>query len=159
MSLVENRQVSGIGKISQLLFAVLQPGNVVANIIAGGVAEVCLILGLDDVVLILTCFSHQAGAQQCVLAHSRRIRSLLACQSWRPHAGFENRASPPSFSSISVLRSDDWQSRERICIYSRLQVLYLCLHDSGTSVCSAIGRSVVRIWESRFSTNTNMKQA
>lgn len=32
--------VSGIGKISQLLFAVLQPGNVVANIIAGGVAEV-----------------------------------------------------------------------------------------------------------------------
>jgi hypothetical protein len=33
--------VSGIGKISQLLFSVLQPGNVVANIIAGGVAEVC----------------------------------------------------------------------------------------------------------------------
>ncbi|OXB36338.1 oligopeptide transporter 8 [Cryptococcus neoformans] len=31
--------VSGIGKISQLFFAILQPGNVVANIIAGGVAE------------------------------------------------------------------------------------------------------------------------
>jgi OPT family oligopeptide transporter len=31
--------VSGLGKISQLLFAVVQPGNVVANIIAGGVAE------------------------------------------------------------------------------------------------------------------------
>lgn len=31
--------VSGTGKISQLLFAVLQPNNVVANIIAGGVAE------------------------------------------------------------------------------------------------------------------------
>ncbi|KAI0270324.1 OPT oligopeptide transporter protein-domain-containing protein [Russula aff. rugulosa BPL654] len=31
--------VSGLGKISQLLFAVIQPGNVVANIIAGGVAE------------------------------------------------------------------------------------------------------------------------
>ncbi|CCA72935.1 related to Iron transport protein 1 [Serendipita indica DSM 11827] len=31
--------VSGLGKISQLFFAVLQPGNVVANIIAGGVAE------------------------------------------------------------------------------------------------------------------------
>ncbi|BEI92704.1 uncharacterized protein CcaverHIS019_0503320 [Cutaneotrichosporon cavernicola] len=31
--------VSGIGKISQLFFAVLQPGNVVANVIAGGVAE------------------------------------------------------------------------------------------------------------------------
>jgi len=37
---VDDKQVSGIGKISQLLFAVLQPGNVVANIIAGGVAEV-----------------------------------------------------------------------------------------------------------------------
>jgi len=31
--------VGGLGKISQLLFAVIQPGNVVANIIAGGVAE------------------------------------------------------------------------------------------------------------------------
>ncbi|KAG8759591.1 hypothetical protein FRC12_009722, partial [Ceratobasidium sp. 428] len=31
--------VSALGKISQLLFAFLQPGNVVANIIAGGVAE------------------------------------------------------------------------------------------------------------------------
>lgn len=40
--------VSGLGKISQLLFAVIQPGNVVANIIAGGVAE--------------------AGAQQYVIA-------------------------------------------------------------------------------------------
>ncbi|KAJ2922549.1 hypothetical protein H1R20_g14535, partial [Candolleomyces eurysporus] len=31
--------VSGLGKVSQLLFAWLQPGNIVANIIAGGVAE------------------------------------------------------------------------------------------------------------------------
>jgi uncharacterized oligopeptide transporter (OPT) family protein len=31
--------VSGLGKISQLFFAILQPGNVVANIIAGGLAE------------------------------------------------------------------------------------------------------------------------
>ncbi|KIY44005.1 oligopeptide transporter [Fistulina hepatica ATCC 64428] len=31
--------VSGLGKISQLFFAWVQPGNVVANIIAGGVAE------------------------------------------------------------------------------------------------------------------------
>ncbi|KAJ7593235.1 OPT oligopeptide transporter protein-domain-containing protein [Mycena floridula] len=31
--------VSGLGKISQLFFAWLQPGNVVANLIAGGVAE------------------------------------------------------------------------------------------------------------------------
>lgn len=40
--------VSGLGKISQLFFAWIQPGNVVANIIAGGVAE--------------------AGAQQYVVA-------------------------------------------------------------------------------------------
>ncbi|KAF9790276.1 OPT oligopeptide transporter protein-domain-containing protein [Thelephora terrestris] len=31
--------VSGLGKISQLIFAVVQPSNVVANLIAGGVAE------------------------------------------------------------------------------------------------------------------------
>src|SRR5260221_11909250 len=31
--------VLGLGKLSQLIFAVIQPGNVVANIIAGGVAE------------------------------------------------------------------------------------------------------------------------
>jgi len=31
--------VSGLGKISQLFFALVQPGNIVANIIAGGVAE------------------------------------------------------------------------------------------------------------------------
>ncbi|WVO15478.1 hypothetical protein L204_103136 [Cryptococcus depauperatus] len=31
--------VSGIGKISQFIFMVLQPGNIMANIIAGGVAE------------------------------------------------------------------------------------------------------------------------
>ena len=42
--------VSGLGKISQLFFAWIQPGNIVANIIAGGVAE--------------------AGAQQYVTAES-----------------------------------------------------------------------------------------
>lgn len=31
--------VSGIGKISQLIFALVQPGNVVANLVAGGIAE------------------------------------------------------------------------------------------------------------------------
>lgn len=31
--------VSGIGKISQLIFALVQPGNVVANLIAGGISE------------------------------------------------------------------------------------------------------------------------
>lgn len=51
--------VSGLGKISQLLFAFIQPGNVVANIIAGGVAE--------------------AGAQQYVPI------SLLAFRSYLQH--------------------------------------------------------------------------
>ena len=31
--------VSGIGKISQLIFALIQPGNVMANLIAGGISE------------------------------------------------------------------------------------------------------------------------
>ncbi|GEM08840.1 hypothetical protein Rt10032_c06g2857 [Rhodotorula toruloides] len=31
--------VSAIGKISQLVFAIVQPGNVVANLVAGGIAE------------------------------------------------------------------------------------------------------------------------
>jgi uncharacterized oligopeptide transporter (OPT) family protein len=31
--------VSGIGKISQLFFAAVLPGNTLANIIAGGIAE------------------------------------------------------------------------------------------------------------------------
>ncbi|GAA5827436.1 hypothetical protein JCM11251_003813 [Rhodosporidiobolus azoricus] len=31
--------VSAIGKISQLVFALIQPGNVVANLVAGGIAE------------------------------------------------------------------------------------------------------------------------
>ncbi len=31
--------VSGLGKISQLFFAYVQPGNVVANLLAGGIAE------------------------------------------------------------------------------------------------------------------------
>lgn len=31
--------VSAIGKISQLIFAVVQPGNIVANLVAGGLSE------------------------------------------------------------------------------------------------------------------------
>lgn len=31
--------MSAIGKISQLIFAVIQPGNVVANLVAGGISE------------------------------------------------------------------------------------------------------------------------
>lgn len=31
--------VSGLGKLAQLAFAFLQPGNIIANIVAGGVAE------------------------------------------------------------------------------------------------------------------------
>ena len=33
--------VSGLGKISQLVFAIVQPSNVVANLIAGGVSPPC----------------------------------------------------------------------------------------------------------------------
>jgi OPT oligopeptide transporter protein len=54
--------VSGLGKISQLLFAVIQPGNIVANIIAGGVAE--------------------AGAQQCVIFQFLLLTELETSQSW-----------------------------------------------------------------------------
>lgn len=57
--------VSGLGKIAQLLFAVMQPGQVVANIIAGGT----LAISLNPF-----CFTHgeflsgiaEAGAQQYV---------------------------------------------------------------------------------------------
>jgi len=38
--------VSGLGKISQLVFAVVQPSNVVANLIAGGASLPCLSLRL-----------------------------------------------------------------------------------------------------------------
>ncbi len=31
--------VSGVGKVSQILFAVIAPGNIVSNLIAGGIAE------------------------------------------------------------------------------------------------------------------------
>ena len=31
--------VSGVGKVSQLVFAFVAPGNVVSNILAGGIAE------------------------------------------------------------------------------------------------------------------------
>lgn len=55
--------VSGLGKISQLLFAFIQPGNVVANIIAGGVAE--------------------AGAQQLVLVHGSDVSTPFADISFR----------------------------------------------------------------------------
>jgi uncharacterized oligopeptide transporter (OPT) family protein len=56
--------VSGLGKISQLLFAVIQPGNVVANIIAGGVAEAGAQQWVDNVSLRVYCLSdthHRAG--------------------------------------------------------------------------------------------------
>lgn len=55
--------VSGLGKISQLLFAWIQPGNIVANIIAGGVAE--------------------AGAQQCVLPPTYFALTLIHSLAYR----------------------------------------------------------------------------
>lgn len=81
--------VSGLGKISQLLFAVIQPGNVVANIIAGGVAE--------------------AGAQQYVgdaISKCTMFENLR--QGRGSHARFEDRSSRGSFSESTVLRTTYW---------------------------------------------------
>ena len=81
--------VSGLGKISQLLFAVIQPGNVVANIIAGGVAE--------------------AGAQQYVGDVIRKCAMFENLQQGRgSHARFEDRSSRASFSESTVLRTAHW---------------------------------------------------
>eukprot|EP01047_Picozoa_sp_COSAG01_P072550 COSAG01_NODE_11566_length_1902_cov_1.788131_3_plen_93_part_00 len=33
--------VSGVGKLSQLLFAVVAPGSVISNLVAGAIAEGC----------------------------------------------------------------------------------------------------------------------
>lgn len=46
--------VSGIGKVSQLLFAILAPGNVVANLVAGAIAEAGAI-GAGDMMQDLKC--------------------------------------------------------------------------------------------------------
>jgi len=81
--------VSGLGKISQLLFAVIQPGNVVANIIAGGVAE--------------------AGAQQYVGNVTLMRTTFENLQQGRgPHARSENRSSRASFPESTVLRTAHW---------------------------------------------------
>ncbi len=66
--------VSGIGKISQLLFAVLQPGNVVANIIAGGVAEA----GAQQWVACV------AGGWVVAAADSRLAGPAISCKTSRP---------------------------------------------------------------------------
>jgi len=52
--------VSGIGKVSQLLFALVSPGNVVANLVAGAVAEAGAI-GAGDMMQDLQC-GHLLGA-------------------------------------------------------------------------------------------------
>ncbi len=55
--------VSGLGKISQLLFAVIQPGNVVANIIAGGVAEAGAQQYVDHVSYVYLFLENPAAGQ------------------------------------------------------------------------------------------------
>ena len=84
--------VSGLGKISQLFFAWIQPGNIVANIIAGGVAE--------------------AGAQQYVFRPPPRPLPLFVltsktglCQSGRPDAGPQDRAPRPRLAARTVFRA------------------------------------------------------
>lgn len=46
--------VSGIGKVSQILFAIVSPGNIVANLVAGAVAEAGAI-GAGDMMQDLQC--------------------------------------------------------------------------------------------------------
>lgn len=58
--------VSGLGKISQLIFAVVQPSNVVANLIAGGVSSSYCPLGQ-----LITTFSK--GWQK--LVHSSKLNN------------------------------------------------------------------------------------
>jgi uncharacterized oligopeptide transporter (OPT) family protein len=52
--------VSGIGKVSQLLFAVVAPGNVVANLIAGAISEAGA-MAAGDLMQDLKC-GHLVGA-------------------------------------------------------------------------------------------------
>lgn len=82
--------VSGLGKISQLLFAVIQPGNVVANIIAGGVAEAGALQYVGQFFFTCTC--------------SKKIPP----QGRGPHAGSKDWSSPASVSEGTVLRTTHW---------------------------------------------------
>lgn len=138
------RQVSGIGKISQLLFAVLQPGNVVANIIAGGVAEVGTVHESSSTKL--TIRSRLARSSMLQPSPNRDNHTDLT-QGGRPHAGPQDRASPPSFPSIPILRPDDRESRQRFRLHSRLQVLHIGLHHTRTPIRRSFSGYMVRsLW-------------
>jgi hypothetical protein len=93
--------VSGLGKISQLFFAWIQPGNIVANIIAGGVAE--------------------AGAQQYV--NSRFLLDSQTfignCQGGRSYARSKNWTLMSCLTPSAIL----WATH-------RILRLYSC-HDNG----------------------------
>lgn len=56
--------VSGLGKISQLVFAVVQPSNVVANLIAGGV----LLVTLEPSSSLLTLSSRCGGSWRAAVS-------------------------------------------------------------------------------------------
>lgn len=87
--------VSGLGKISQLFFAWIQPGNIVANIIAGGVAE--------------------AGAQQYVnLLFLDSQMFIVNCQGGRSHARSKNWTLMSCFTSSAIL----WTTHRIFCVYS-----------------------------------------
>jgi hypothetical protein len=53
---LQEETVSGVGKVSQILFAVISPGNIVANLIAGAVAEAGEISFICRVVLCINFF-------------------------------------------------------------------------------------------------------
>lgn len=87
--------VSGLGKISQLFFAWIQPGNIVANIIAGGVAE--------------------AGAQQYVLLFfSGLSMSIVNCQGGGSHARSKNWTLVSCLTTSTIL----WTTHRILCVYS-----------------------------------------
>lgn len=119
--------VSGLGKISQLLFAWIQPGNIVANIIAGGVAE--------------------AGAQQSVVS-SNLVYTLhvnFSSQSWGSHARLEDWPPRPGIPSCSILRTIDRINTLHLCYIHSLFSLYKSLPNPWSLVpcayCLCVARS------------------
>ena len=112
--------VSGLGKISQLLFAVIQPGNVVANIIAGGVAE--------------------AGAQQYVGHDSLRVPVLRKSPQGRgPHAGSKDWSPRASVSEGTVLRTTHWINTFYPSHSDRLHSIQQGLYDPRPLISRASG--------------------
>lgn len=65
--------VSGVGKLSQLVFAVVAPGNVVANLVAGAIAE---------------AGAQQAGDMMQDFKTAALLGARWVCQCCRPCYGY-----------------------------------------------------------------------